>query len=673
MKFLGVFLGLLAVVIIGIYILAFTGVGNSIVHPMVEQKIQEATGIKAKLSTFSLSMNEFSIVLELDSQNIVYVNGNYSLSTKAFNAAYRVKLDRLENLRELAQAEIGGVFHTQGSVKGDMAFIEIDGKSDVASSKTTYHVELREFNPTSIIAKVKNADLSELLFLAGEKSYADADVDLNVNFKNIKPQELDGDISLVTSNGLLNTKVMKKDFDIVIPKTAFAMNLDAKLDGDEVNYKYRLKSNIANLASSGKVTPQPLKADITYFLDVSELAVLKAIAGADVRGQLKLNGKVKGTKEKMIVDGKTDLASSDTTFSAVLKEFTPTSLKGKIRGLKLQEMLYMVKQPHYTDGLLDMDMDITDLRSGKLKGSVVSSISDGVLDSKFLTKEFAFKHAMPHTSFKAKTVTKLNGNIADTNVNFDSTLADLDIKSVKFNISDSSIVSDYTANIPKLDNLYFVSDQHMRGGLKLNGEFKKAKDLDFTAHTNVAGGDIDANLHNDDFHADLKEINTIKLLNMLIYPEVFDSSIKAKIDYNLASQKGYFDGHVVNGKFTQNEMLDLTRQFAKVDMYKEIFEGDVNADINKEKIVAALYLVGRTSHIRTKDAKLDTKKNTVDAKIDVNANNNTLKVKLSGNINSPKVEVDAGKLLEDQAKKALQKKLGDKLGEDVGNILKGFF
>jgi hypothetical protein len=673
MKVFGVLLGFLIALVIGVYVLAFTPVGNSITAPVVEQKIQENLGMKVKLNKFALTMSDFSIILELDSQNIIYVNGNYSLSSKKFNAGYRVNLDKLENLKEFVSSDIKGAFHTEGVVKGDMSFIEVDGKSDVASSVTSYHVELTEFSPTSIIAKIDKANLSELLSIAGQKQYADAVVNMDVNFKSIKAHELDGDISLKTSKGSINTKVMKKDFDITIPKTAFAMNLDAKLKGDDVDYKYFLKSNLANITSSGKVIPEPLKTDIKYDIAIEELALLKPISGADIRGDLKLNGTLKGTQDNMLLDAKTDFASSNTTIKAVLKDFIPVSLKAKIKALKVEELLYMIKQPHYADAYIDVDMNIADARVDSLRGNIVSNIYDGILDSKFLTKEYEFKHTMPRTYFKAQTTTSLNKNIADTKVNLDSTLANLDIKSAKFNLKDSSISSDYVAVIPKLDNLYFVSDKHMRGGLTIEGELKKAKDFDFSAHTKVAGGLVDAKLHNDDFHADLSDVNTFKLLNMLIYPEVFDSSIKAKLDYNLASQKGYFDGHVVKGKFTQNQMLDLAKQFAKVDLYKETFEGDVNADINKEKIVAALYLVGRTSHIRTKEAKIDTKANSVDAKIDINANNNELKVEVSGDMNSPKVKVDAGKILENEAKKALQKKLGDKVGEDVGNLLKSFF
>ena len=130
-------------------------------------------------------LDKFEILLDIDSQNSVHLNGDYSLFSESFNIAYNIKLNKLENLEKFTKKPLKGAFKTDGTVKGDMKFIEIDGKSDVASSDTTYHIELTNLNPTSIIAKMKDGDLPQLLTLAGEKPYADAKLDLDVDFKNI--------------------------------------------------------------------------------------------------------------------------------------------------------------------------------------------------------------------------------------------------------------------------------------------------------------------------------------------------------------------------------------------------------------------------------------------------------------------------------------------------------
>ncbi|MCK4975293.1 MAG: hypothetical protein KAR81_08565, partial [Sulfurimonas sp.] len=371
--------------------------------------------------------------------------------------------------------------------------------SDVGQSDTTYHVELTDLNPTSIIAKVKDAKLSSLLYLGAQSQYASADINLDVNFKNIKPHLLDGDIVLKTKNGKINSILMKKDFNVTIPKTTFLMTLDATLKGDDVVYKYAFNSNLANITSSGDVTPEPLKVDINYQQSFKELALLQPITGMPLRGSFYTKGTLKGSKENMKVDGSSDVANSKTTYNITLADFEPKRIKAKIRDMKLQNVFYMVNQPRYTDGIFSMDVDIKDARGGKLDGIVTSNIKKGLLNSKYLTKQYEFKSPMPRTTFNSTTTTVLNGNTIDTKVDFNSNIVNLDIKQARFNMDDSSIKSDYLAKIPNLDKLFFVTGRHMKGAITANGELSYAKDLDLTVHTKVAGGNIDAKLHNDDF------------------------------------------------------------------------------------------------------------------------------------------------------------------------------
>ena len=841
MKYLAWIGGIIVTLVVVIYIAVFTPFGNGLIQPIIEKKIQEQSGLDSKLTKFVLSASKLDILLELDNENKIGLKGNYSLFSQNLDLQYDIALEKLKNLEKLAASPIQGVFHTNGTIKGDKAFLVLEGLSDVASSDTTYHVELTELNPTSIIAKVKEAKLEELLYLGAQKPYANAVIELDVNFKNIKPHMLDGNILLSTKDGKIDTKLMKSDFNITLPKTDFSMNLDATLERDDVNYSYSLLSNLAKLTSAGVVTPEPLATDIKYNLDIKELALLKPVTnaplrgafstdgvvkgtkesmliegksdfasskttykvdlkefkplsvlasvkgaklqkllymlgqpnfaasdldidvkltsldpknlagkidmslskgllnskvmqkeykvklpkttfsskthadfkgklidyttnfksnlanlsssgnilpdtmamdllykldikelaalkpvtGADLRGSFDLKGKVKGNKKHLNVDGKSNFAASDTSFHAVLKEFAPASLKAKMHNLQLAKTLYLVKQPHYADGIISLDVDILDARSGKLNGKVTSSIKKGTLNSTYMTKAYKFNTKMPTTTFKLETTTKLHGELADTKIDFDSSLATFDISRARMNLKNGSLVSDYVAKIPSLDKLYFATDRHMRGGVNVNGELKKAKNLDLSIYSKLAGGKIDAKLHNDDFHADLKSLQTLDLLHILIYPEMLKSTINGKLDYNLLHSKGSFNGELVDGKFTENQMLTLVKQYGKLDLYKEKFKGNVSAKINKEHILASMDLKSRVSSITTKDTKLNSKTKQIDSIIKISANNNPITVTLKGDTASPDVNVDVKDLVKKEATKAVKKELG--------KLLKKFF
>lgn len=658
MKFLKWFGGGMVVLLAGIYVLAFTSLGNSIVAPIVEKKIQETTQLDAKLQTFSLRLSGIDVVLYLDPDNSVAIKGGYSLFTQSFDLNYAVALKKLSSLEKVAQAKLSGEFSTTGTIKGDTHFLTIEGKSDLAKSTTVYHVELNEFNPTSIIAKIENADLSTLLSMAGQKQYASAKIDLDMNFKNIKPHQLDGDVQLLTTNGKLNTAVMKKDFAINMPQTDFKMKLDAKLLKDDLIYTYLFNSNLANISSKGRVVPEPLELDLKYALNIEELAVLKPITNADIRGTLRLSGTAKGSQEKLLVDAKTDIADSNTKVSGILKEFKPASVVASIKHLKLQKLLYMIKQPHYADANFDMDAKLTSLDVKNLQGTITTKITEGVLDSKYLTKTYEFKSMMPLTIFNAATLTKLEKTLIDTQIDFNSNLADLDISSAKFDLQDSSIKSDYKAKVHDLNRLFFVTQRVLKGSIVASGDLKYGKDLDFTLVSNIAGGKLDAKLHNDDFSAKLANMQTLEVLDMLIYPKIFSSKIDADLKYNLAQASGTFVGKVKDGKFTSNQILDLTKQYAKIDLYKQGFTGDIKADIKKELITALLDLKSNTSSIYTKDTKLNSKTKQIDSNIKIIANNNPpIYVKLQGLVEAPKIKVDASAIVKDEAKKVINKEV----------------
>ncbi|MBU1657940.1 hypothetical protein KKG72_02680 [bacterium] len=655
MKYFAWFAGVVAVALTLLYAVLFTPFGNSMLQPIIESKIQEQTKLESSLSVFSLNLSEFEIFLQLNAKNSIHVKGNYSLFSQTFDIAYRVKFDELQNLKELTQAPLQGSFHTDGTLKGDLSFMQVNGKSNVANSDTTYHIELTDLNPTSIIAKVKDANLALLLNLAGQSAYANAEINLDIQFKNITPHALDGNILLETKKGKMDVDLMRKDFGVNLPDTAFAMNLDAKLHGDDIDYNYILSSNLAEITSSGKVVPQPFQADIAYALNIKELAMFKPLTGADVRGALRLKGKVIGNKTKLIVDGKSDFASSDTSFEAILKEFALASIRANMNNLELAKVFYMLNQPHYADGIFTLNVDISDARGGNLKGNVVSSIKNGLLDSGYLSKTYAFKTSMPKTEFKLNSNTALNGNLLDTQVNFASTLANFDIKRARFDIKEGALLSDYRVHIPDLDKLYFASQRHLKGGLSANGELKKGKDLDLTIHSKVAGGVVDAKLHNDDFTAELQSLQTLDILHILIYPEMFKSTLVGALNYNLAESKGEFRGNLLEGTFTKNQMLDLVKQYAKVNLYIEKFTGEVRANINKENIVASMDLKSNTSSIKTQNTKLNSKTKTIDSTVTVVANKYPLTLTLKGDAASPKIGVDVKELMESKTGEVIKK------------------
>lgn len=666
MKYITVFFVFLLSLVALAYVALFTPLGNNIVKPSLEKEITKELHLEAKLEKFRFGFSSAEVVLVLNKSNKITLQANYSLLEKSFNCAYRINFKDLSKLQALTQKPLQGSLTTEGSVIGNLDKFIVEGVSDIASSDSSYHVEVSKLALSSIKAKLSSLELKELLYILKEKEYASAKVNLDINFKNITPHQLDGIVKLSTSQGYLNRLVMKKDFNITIPKgTRMAMQVDAKLKGDNVDYTYSLHSNLANLSSSGRVVPAPLSLDLTYKVDVKELGLLKPLSGLDLRGPLKLNGKVRGTAKKLQVSAKTNFAASHTVVQMTLGDFKPKSIQAKIQSLKIQKALYALKLPHYSDGVLDMDVTIKNANIGTLNGLVKTKISHGKLDANYLTREMKFSSMMPKTRYSLQATTKLKNSEAISSVNLYSNLLEFHSKKTIFNIADNSLKSDYSLKLKDLNKLYFITEHHLKGTLLARGDISQAKELDVSMHSDIADGKLALTLHNDDVKVKLNGLKTLDILDMTLYPKLFDARVNADILYDLATQKGAIDAKLLSGTFTKNKPLDLVKKYGHIDMYVEKFNGDLKTKIVKEKLLGSLYLKSNHSSIQTKNARVNMKANTINSKIDINANGNPVKVTLSGDINSPKVSISADELLKREATKVIHK--------EVNKFLKSFF
>ncbi len=128
MKIITWFFGLIVIAAAGIYFMLFSAIGNAILAPIVEGKIQEQTQLDSKLKVFSLSMNEFEVLLELNQDNTVFAKGSYSLFEQSFDTVYDVKFNKLETLEPLTKKPLKGPLFTDGTAKGNMAFMKIDNR-----------------------------------------------------------------------------------------------------------------------------------------------------------------------------------------------------------------------------------------------------------------------------------------------------------------------------------------------------------------------------------------------------------------------------------------------------------------------------------------------------------------------------------------------------------------
>ncbi len=620
-----------------------------------------------------LAGTDVTIDSKIDSNLLkIFLKGDLDTKKLGVNLKYDANIKELALLQPLINVPIQGAFSTKGIVKGDKKRMVIGGVSNIASSKGKYYVELKELNPRKVNLDLKNAKIEKLLAMVGKPQFLFGKIDIDAKLTNLDPNNLKGSFKTVIHPSYVNRKLMKREFNIDLPKTTLQGEAFAKLSGQDIGVDVNLDSNLLNAILKGDINTKQLATNLSYKFDIKELGLLKPLTGLDFRGSVFAEGSLKGNKKESILKGITNLANSNSSYEIVLKEFSPYKASIDIKDAKLRELLHTLNMPLYANANIDSKIELENFDPKKLSGYIHSTIRNGYTNAKVLEKEFGFYKA--NISFSADQKSEIKKGVIKSDVTLHSSVADLSTHNATYHLPTGRLNIQYLLKIPDLNNLYFVTKQRMRGSLDLTGKIKKAKSFLVTAHSDTLGGKVDLVIFNDEVNGKIKGIKFVELTDMLYYPRVFDSIMDATLHYNLLTQQGDLKAQAFDGHILPNEMSMILSQMANFDITKEIYKlTELNSTINKKIILSSLDMKSRLTHITSNDAMLDMENNRVDAKLRIDLRGRPLYVKIKGDIYNPSITLDIKSLFTDRVKKEIDKHLGDKIPSEIKGFLEKLF
>jgi len=443
---------------------------------------------------------------------------------------------------------------------------------------------------------------------------------------------------------------------------------DFKLTTSELLFKATIDDN-SIIDIQGGIGVMPISFDLTYNINIQDLAKLENLTKQKLNGSFSTNGTFKGDKTSAKVVGLSKFASSDTRYDVSLVEFKPSNIFFNIKNAKIDELLYTVNQPKYASGLISIEGDIKNADVKNLDGKVVTKVTKGLVNNELVNKQFNQK-LVKALNFKAEAVTNLTKTQAITMATVETSMANIDVKKAVFDLKDNSLTSDYLVSVLDLGKLYDVTQTNMRGKLSLNGNItQNKKGLSVDGLSKLFGGKLTFNLVNDDFKANIDQVEIKDVLHMMYYPEIFTSQSDIDVNYNLASKVGSVEGKLINGQFLQNEFSTLINTFAKFDITKEIYESvNLKSDIDNNIINSVIDMESTYTKIVVPSSTLDTEKQTINALVQTKIKDYSFDTTVKGEIRNPKVKVDTSGLIKDKAKEkvkeTIKKKIGDKLNLD---------
>ena len=552
-KFVLWILGIILALFVLIFCVLFTPPGNALLKPIIQGQIDKYAPIKLDLEKFSLGISSVELKIAHNDAIIITLGGDFSLFSQTLDLALKVDARDIAVLGELVDTPLQGSFVINTTAKGSLEYLEVNTTSDIAKSFTDIRVTLQDFTPTAILANIKDAQIKEFLAMAGIKPYASGSLSLEADIKGDKDMNFNGNALLQIAQGLVDSTLIKKDFDIDVPKTTFVTTLNALFDMDKLNHDFSFNGNIGNIHSSGQTLLKTLSTNTSYAVDLSDLSAFTPLVGMPIRGSFNTKGEVKGGMESLEIKGSSNIASSNTSYEALLKNLAPDTIKAQVSNLKLDTLLWMIYMPRYADMRLNLNAVVSELDKG------LSSKSDltltGTTNNAVMKKEFDLD--MPNTKFNLTSGVVLKQGIGEANSKLDSDIANLNLAKTQINLKDSSFVVPYIATIPNLKKLKFLTGMELAGVFKAQGTAKLKDTLYADFSTQSLGGSIDAKLDNNKLFASLKDVNTLKLFSIAQLKPVFSSNMNGDFNYDTLTEKGTLKAVLSNGKLMPNEITQL--------------------------------------------------------------------------------------------------------------------
>lgn len=675
----GIVVGLLLLV----YVLVFSPIGNFIFKPVVQSQIDKYSPVPLTLSTFSVGLTGLEIVIKNEPKLEITLKGDYNLFTLNIDTALNVNASDISLFDEVAGMPLSGAFVLEASAKGKVfGALSAQAHSNIAKSKTDIKVELQNLNPLKIYADIAHLELAEVLAMIGQKPYVEGVLSLDADIVGNENMEFSGKNILEIKQGDFSQRLIAKDFGIQVPKTTFTIRQESIFDKKGIKQDFVFDSNVGKIKLSSTSNIESFDTKGVYSIVLSDISAFTPLLGMKVRGALRTEGSIEGGLENILIAGKTDIADSASTYSASIVKSALAKVRFDTQNLRIEKLLYMIYQPQYISASVGGKAEAWDFDKGI---STQANFSlKGVTSNPVIKKEFDLD--MPNTPFSANLNAKLDKGVGNANLIFDSNLARLNVPNIAIDLHKGAYSSPYSAILPDLKKLKFATKIELVGKFEANGDFALSENLKATFHTKSLGGNVDAELNGDNFNAKIKEVDLDSVLSMAQIQKVFSSKVNGDLVYNTASEKGTLKARLDNGRFLKNQLTDALKQYAKFDATGLVFNNiSLNSDINKMVLNSALNMQSGDFSLSGQNIITDLEKSTINAKLKTTLKKDTLGIKLSGNLTSPKVELDLGELLKSRLGNEVQKSVGKELEKtldkhidegtkkEIGNTLKKFF
>ena len=661
-KFFIVFFILILFFIFSIFGILFTNYGNSLVASYIENRVNnEQDKVELKVDKLSFTFKTLDFNARINDNSYLNINGNFELFNRKVDLKYDIKINELENLKNLLNYDFKGSFFTNGSFVRDEKNSIIKGVSNFASGETNYNINLVDFEINNVILNSKNLKIEEFLSLLNKPIYSKGILNIDTNINNFKSKNINGNLVVNIEKGFLNNEVVNKEFNQTLSSNvSFESKISSTIIENKAISNINLNSSLFNIIFE-KFELNLLNSE--YFgefnLFVKELQKLESFIGKKLKGEFNSKGLLKSANNTISVEGFSNILESESNYKIYIKDRALDTLEFKIKDAKVENFLKLLDEPVYAMGDLEASGKINNLK--ELNGNSLITLKNIKLVNEVINAVYN-QNINETIILDSKIDTIFENNSAISNIDTKSNIANLNIKDLIYDFKTSNLVGKYNFTSDDLSKLKDFTKTTLKGDIKIDGNIKTNNNkLILDGKSNIAKGNFDFILNDNILDINLKDGNMRDLLILINQKDNFDAKVNMELNYNLFTKKGDLIADFLNGHFLENDFTKLVKQFANTDLTKEVYKtSKLNTKIDDKVLTSNLFMQSQRSKIEVNNSKIDLEKNLISAKIDTEIKDNKFSVSLENDLHNPTLSFDL--------KDVLQKNI-DKLGEKLNKFL----
>jgi len=667
MKKIVILLLLIATFLGSMFFLAFTSSGNRLLLPYLNDQLKEnVEGAKVEFLKLSVKPGFVTAVAKVNDSVDVVAQGPIDLFDQSFDLTYTLDAKKIET----EAFRIDKALHIQGKATGRMEEMHITGQGKAFASDINYDLSLHENQPRNIKFYLQDASIAEILAIAGEKPYAKGHMSIHVDIPTLDPNQPRGEAHLKIKDAVIDAATLKQEHNISLSADiSLQADITARTEGEMILAKGDLVTALATLTlSDTRYHIQTQKLDTGYQLDIPEMAKLKSIVPVPLAGKLAMAGNIALDGESIDATGMTHSLGGEGRFHYKNDTFT-----AKLKEVETDKVLRMIGEPGYARGKLSTNIDLDSIKdlSGQFDLKTIGQAEHSVVKKELdvnLGKQFDYTMLA-------------SGKIKDdkmyANTTLDTTMGKLTMPDIVYAIASGAVSASYHLYISDLRNLQPLTGKPYRGDMDFKGELSKEKDLIITGEGKEFDGSVEYRLVNERINADVHGATVSKVMYMLGYPQVLEALSEAKVDYNIATQRGRIDAKLDSARILPNQLTMLLKQILQIDLTKERYnQATFVSTMTPTQFNFDFIAHNPISHFKIVDGILEKKSEQINASVDMRYKDKELKAKITGTLNRPKVALDTSALLKSKLDKKvdtlINKKMKDKGGDQIKGLLKGF-